>query len=130
MQITGTFVVTLAPLETYHQANDGNSLARLSIDKTFQGDLAATSRGEMLSSRSPVEGAAGYVAIEHVTGTLNGNSGTFVLQHYGVMSAAGMQLTLEVVPGSGTAELVGLSGTMNIRQEDGQHYYDFSFEFG
>ena len=130
MKITGTFTVTMAPLTSYHQSESGNTLGRMSIDKVFSGDLLATSKGEMLSSRSPKQGSAGYVAIEHVTGSLQGKSGSFVLQHHGIMSAKGMQLTVEVVPDSGTQDLTGLSGTMAIRQEEGLHYYDFTFELG
>ncbi len=128
MIITGKFDLSLTPLETYTTGTDGMQLGRMGIDKTFDGSLSAVSKGEMLNALSPVEGSAGYVAVEQVTGDLEGKKGSFVLQHYGTMSREGQQLILEVVPNSGSGELEGLSGTMKIRIEDGQHYYDFDYQ--
>jgi hypothetical protein len=126
--ISGKFDVVLKPLETYATGVDGVKLGRMSIDKTFFGSLSAVSKGEMLNALSPVEGSAGYVAIEQVTGELEGKKGSFVLQHYGLMGGVGgRRLTLEVVPNSGTGELKGLTGYMDIRIEGGQHYYDFEY---
>jgi hypothetical protein len=99
----------------------------MSIDKTFFGGLSAISKGEMLNALSPVEGSAGYVAVEQVTGELEGKKGSFVLQHYGLMGSGGRLLTLEVVPNSGTGELERLTGKMDIRIENRQHYYDFEY---
>jgi hypothetical protein len=82
----------------------------------------------MLTAVTPVEGSAGYVAIEQVTGTLSGRNGRFVLQHFGTMNRGNNFLLLEVVPDSGTGELTGLSGKMSIRMEDGQHFYEFDYE--
>ena len=128
MKITGKFEVELKPLETYAQGNDEINLGRMSIDKTFSGELEARSRGEMLTAMTPVKGSAGYVAIEQVSGSLSGKRGSFVLQHFGTMDRGSDRLLLEVVPDSGTGQLSGLSGEMAIRIEDGQHYYDFEFE--
>ena len=128
MKITGKFEVELKPLETYAQGNDEINLGRISIDKTFSGELEARSRGEMLTAMTPVKGSAGYVAIEQVSGSLSGKRGSFVLQHFGTMDRGSDRLLLEVVPDSGTGQLSGLSGEMAIRIEDGQHYYDFEFE--
>ncbi len=127
MKATGTFAVKLLPLEPYATGSEGNSLGRMSIDKTFQGDLAATSQGEMLSAMTPTEGSAGYVAMEQVSGTLNGKQGTFVLQHFGITNATGSRLILEVVPDSATGDLASLRGTMDIQVEDGQHTYQFEY---
>src|SRR5262249_10125904 len=107
----GSFEVKLAPIETYSK---DASLGRMSIDKHFHGDLEATSIGEMLSAGSPVKGSAGYVAIEKVTGTLEGQSGSFVLQHFATMNRGTPRLMIEVVPDSGTGDLTGLSGTLQI----------------
>ena len=82
----------------------------------------------MLTVTTPVEGSAGYVAIEQVTGTLSGKSGSFTLQHYGKMHQDEQTLLLEVVPNSGTGELVGISGKMTIRIEGGRHYYEFDYQ--
>ena len=103
-------------------------LGRMSIDKTFDGDLEATSKGEMLTAGSGGKGSSGgYVALEEVTGTLNGRSGTFVLQHNATMNRGVPQLNIIVVPGSGTGQLAGLTGTMNIIITDGKHAYDFEY---
>jgi hypothetical protein len=126
MQASGTFEVTMTPLETYNQSVDAK-VGRMSIDKSFAGDLVATSVGEMLSGGSPAEGSAGYVAIERVTGTLGGRRGSFLLQHSGTMTPESHGVTITVVPTSGTGELEGLAGTMGIRVEDGQHFYSFEY---
>ncbi len=128
MKITGTFEVKMEPLEYSGQSKDGAQLGRMSINKTFNGDLSATSQGEMLSAMTPVKGSAGYVAIEQASGTLNGKKGSFILQHFGVMAGTESRLILEVVPGSGTGELEGLSGKMTIDIKDGSHYYGFEYE--
>jgi hypothetical protein len=99
----------------------------MSIDKEFKGDLAATSRGEMLMAGTSVKGSAGYVAIERVTGSLGGRAGSFVLQHTGVMNRGTPQLSVSVVPDSGTDQLVGLSGRMAIIIESGKHSYEFDY---
>ena len=127
MQATGKFEVNLQPLDSYATGSEGIALGRMSIDKTFQGDLEAKSLGEMLTAMTPVEGAAGYVAIEQASGTLHGKRGTFVLQHFGIMNARESRLVLEVVPDSGTGELVNLAGKMTIQIEDGQHSYIFDY---
>ncbi|GJM41792.1 MAG: hypothetical protein DHS20C20_20740 [Ardenticatenaceae bacterium] len=129
MLAIGTFDVNLQPLTPYTTGEAGTSLSRMSIDKTFQGDLVANSIGEMLTAMTAVEGSAGYVAIEQVTGRLNGKQGSFVFQHHGVMNATGQQLILEVLPDSGTGELTNLTGKMVIRNVDGQHSYEFDYSF-
>jgi hypothetical protein len=129
MHISGKFEVDLRPLPFSTEGKDGINLARMSINKTFYGELLASSKGEMLSARTAAAESAGYVAIEQVTGTLAGKKGSFVLQHFGTMQGGDNFLLLEVVPDSGTGELAGLSGKMAIRIEDGQHFYDFEYEF-
>jgi hypothetical protein len=99
----------------------------MSIEKQFEGDLEATSKGEMLTAGSAVKGSAGYVAIERVSGTLHGRRGTFVLQHNGVMNRGAPGLTVSVVPDSGTGELAGLSGTMSIDLSGGKHAYELTY---
>ena len=128
MKVSGKFEVKLQPLDSYTQGIDGIGLGRMSIEKTFGGELSALSKGEMLTAITSVEGSAGYVAVEQVTGTLSGRSGSFVLQHFGTTSQGRNFLLLEVVPDSGTGELAGISGKMSIRIEDGQHNYEFDYE--
>ena len=123
---SGTFEVTLNPQPLCDSGADA-ALGRLSIDKQFRGDLEATSKGEMLSARTGVQGSAGYVAIEHVKGTLHGRAGSFVLQHTGSMNRGVPQLSVTVVPDSGTGQLVGLAGKMTINIAEGKHSYEFEY---
>lgn len=122
----GPFEVKLTP-QPLEQSGDGSPLGRLSIDKQFHGDLEATSKGEMLTASGGVKGSAGYVAIESVIGRLHGRSGSFVLQHSGTMTRGAPQLTITVVPDSGSGELVGLAGKMTIDITGGKHSYDFEY---
>ncbi|MBI3897436.1 MAG: DUF3224 domain-containing protein [Gammaproteobacteria bacterium] len=124
----GRFEVTLAP-QTPDDKAEGTTLGRKSIDKKFHGDLEATSKGEMLSAITSRQGSAGYVAIERVSGKLHDRSGTFVLQHCGTMNRGAPQLTVDVVPDSGTDQLIGLVGKMAIKIADGNHFYEFEYAF-
>jgi len=119
---SGTFEVKLNPQTPYEA-----SLGRMSIDKQFHGDLEAASKGEMLSMMTAVKGSAGYVAMELVSGALHGRKGTFVLQHSGTMTRGAPQLSVSVVPDSGTGQLAGLQGTMIIKIEGGKHFYEFEY---
>jgi len=124
-QAKGTFDVKLNPQDDGPDAPVG----RMSIDKQFQGDLVATSKGMMVMASSPsVKNSAGYVAIEKVTGTLHGRNGTFYLQHNGTMTRGAGELTITVIPDSGTDELEGLQGTMNIIIAEGKHSYEFEYD--
>ena len=120
---SGPFDVKVTP-----QEGADATVGRMSIDKQFHGDLEATSKGQMLTaSSSTVKGSAGYVAIEKVTGTLNGRRGSFYLQHSGTMTRGTGDLTITVIPDSGTDELTGLMGRMNIIITEGKHSYDFEY---
>jgi Protein of unknown function (DUF3224) len=121
MRARGTFTVKLTP-ETSDEY-----IARMSIDKQFHGDLDAVSQGQMLSTSTEIEGSAGYVAMERVSGTLHGRHGTFVLQHNGTMNRGAAELAVRVVPDSGTGELVGLAGSMTIVISDGKHSYELTY---
>ena len=124
---SGTFEVKLNPQDQGADAPVG----RMEIDKQFQGDLVATSKGQMLmAGSSSVKDSAGYVAIERVTGTLNGRRGSFYLQHNGVMTRGVGELTITVIPDSGTDQLVGLRGKMNIIIAEGKHSYEFEYTLG
>ena len=124
---TGAFEVTMTPVDS--QAHDGGvTTARLTLRKTFTGDLVGTSVGEMLTARTAVPGSAGYVAIERVEGTLHGRAGAFVFQHSGTMSrAGGEQLAITVVPDSATGDLAGLAGSLAIKIDAGKHTYVFTY---
>lgn len=103
-------------------------LARMTLDKQYHGDLEAGGQGQMLTAGTAVKGSGAYVAIEKVTGTLKGRSGSFVLQHTGTMTQNVPQLTIVVVPDSGTGQLAGLTGKMTITiAPGGKHSYDFEY---
>jgi hypothetical protein len=106
---------------------DAPALGRMTLDKQIHGDLEATSKGQMLTAGTSVEGSAGYVAIERLSGTLRGRTGTFILQHTGTMNRGALQLSITVVPDSGTGQLTGLTGKMDIQITDGKHSYDFAY---
>ena len=125
----GPFEVKLSPQASDQQPADA-TLGRMLIDKQFHGDLEAHSRGQMLTAGTSVKGSAGYVAIELVSGTLNGRMGTFILQHTGTMTRGKPQLSVTVVPDSGTGELAGLVGKMAIDIAGGKHSYDFEYTIG
>jgi hypothetical protein len=124
----GTFTVDVHPL----QPAPPEGLSRYSIDKQIHGDLEATTKGEMLSGGDPRQGAAGYVAMEMVTGTLKdeqgvGRQGSFALQHSATMDKSGPNMTVIVVPGSGIGALKGIAGTFTIQIAKGEHSYAFDY---
>jgi hypothetical protein len=121
-QARGAFEVKITP-DTPANNPEGTPLSRLSIDKQFHGDLEGSSKGWMLAAGTAVQGSAGYVALEQVSGSLQGRHGTFVLQHSGTMNRGVPKLSINVVPDSGTGELVGLAGKLEIEIKDGKHSY-------
>ena len=122
---SGPFDVKVTPQD---DQSDDPLLNRMTLDKQYHGDLEATAKGQMLTAGTDVKGSGAYVAIEKVTGTLKGRTGTFVLQHSGTMTQNAPQLTITVVPDSGTGQLAGLSGKMTIIiAPDGKHSYDFEY---
>ena len=123
---TGTFEVKMTP-QAPSEVESAAGVGRFGLEKVFSGDLVGTSRGTMLAVQTDVPGSAGYVAIERVEGELGGRAGGFVLQHDGRMSRGVGQLTVTVVPDSGTGGLAGLSGTLQIRIEGGEHFYDLEY---
>lgn len=126
MKVSGTFDVTAAH-EPPFEAIDGVTLGRSRFDKRFSGALSGTGAVQMLSARTATPNSAGYVAVERVSGKLDGKEGTFVLLHMGVMTRGSPSLIITVVPDSGTGALAGLVGSMQIRVEDGKHHYDFDY---
>lgn len=122
----GTFDVKVSPQAQEEKVGDP-TVGRMALDKQFHGDLEAASKGQMLSVGTDVKQSAGYVAMERVTGTLKGHSGSFALQHSGTMTRGTPSLTITVVPDSGTGELAGIAGSMSIVIADGKHSYDFAY---
>ena len=123
----GSFTVDLKPLPEPDVA-DGVTLGRMSLEKRFEGDLVASGKGQMLTAVTAVQGSAGYVAIERVTGTLHGKGGSFVFQHSGTVAGGAQQLSITVVPDSGTGELAGISGAFRIQIVEGRHFYEFEYQ--
>lgn len=127
MRASGTFEVKLAPAAN-DSTPEGPNLGRMSIDKTFKGDLEGVSKGEMITAAGiTVKESAAYSAVERVTGTLHGRKGSFALQHTGVMDRGKPSLLITVVPDSATGELAGLTGTMDIIIDGGKHSYVFDY---
>lgn len=124
----GTFEVKVLPQAAQEDVGDP-AIGRMALDKQFHGELLASSKGQMLALRTATPGSAGYVAIERVVGTLGGRSGSFALQHSGIMRRGTPTLVLTVIPDSGTDELAGLHGSMAIVITDGQHFYEFDYGF-
>jgi hypothetical protein len=121
---SGTFEVKLKP-QTDEKAEA--SLTRMSIEKQFQGELEGTSSGQMLAAGTAVKDSAGYVAMELVKASLGSRKGTFVLQHNATMNRGTPSLSITIVPDSGTGDLTGISGKMNIRIEGGKHFYELEY---
>lgn len=129
-QASGPFDVKRTAMDSV-DAGNGAAFGRMRFDKRFHGDLEATSVVEMLSAGNPAAGSAGYVALEHVVGTLHGRAGSFMLQHNGVMDRGTSSLQVTVVPGSGTRALADLAGTLVIAiAADGAHSYTFDYTIG
>jgi len=128
MKATGTFDVKITP-QASDLAPEGPNLGRMSLDKQFQGDLAGTAKGEMITAAGiVVKESAAYSAVERITGTLHGKPGSFALQHTGIMNRGTPSLNVTVVPDSATGELAGLTGKMEIIIEGKLHKYVFDYE--
>ncbi len=126
---TATFVLDSFDHAPYDEA-EGAVLGKARITKTFTGEVEGTSGVEMLGCHN-ADGPAAYVALERLQVRLHGRAGTFVLQHWagtGVDGAPGMHLT--VVPGTGTGELAGITGSAAIRVADGVHTFEIEYAVG
>lgn len=120
----GTFDVKVTPAP----GDDKDAVpGRFLLEKQIHGDLEGTSKGQMLTAGDFAKGSAGYVAIEQITATLAGRTGSFALQHSGTLNHGAQELNIKVVPGSGTGQLEGIAGTMTIEIKDGKHSYDFEY---
>jgi len=125
MTARGTFEVTMTPQAS--NTHDGVTESRVALEKRYHGHLEAAGSGTMLSATTPVKGSAGYVAMERVSGTLHGRAGSFVLQHSGLMTGGTPQLTVMIVPDSGTGELAGISGQCSITVTPAGHTYELHY---
>ena len=125
MLVKGTFEVKAASVA--EDKAEGLTLGRFSLHKQYHGELEATGEGEMLTGSTSVQGSAAYVAVERVTAMLSGRSGSFLLQHAGTMNRGTPSLAITVVPDSGTGDLAGMTGGMNIVIADGKHFYELEY---
>ena len=124
---TGTFEVKVEPIPGESEG-DRPSFPRFTLDKQYQGDLEGPSHGEMMTVNGTVEGSAAAVAIEHFSGSLHGKKGSFALVHSATMKRGGeYAMIIRVVPDSGTEQLSGLTGTLEIVIEGDKHLYNFDF---
>ena len=124
----GTFDVKLTPQKPDSKEAESAKLGRMSINKQFHGDLEGTGDGEMLYNASPASESGAYVAIERVTAKLDGRSGSFDLQHLGVKDQGKATLSINVIPGSGTGDLKGIAGKLDIQIDStGKHSYDLEY---
>lgn len=123
----GEFQVDLKPIDAHVQGINGNNLGRMSIAKRYNGAMQGESSGEMLTAMSAVKGSAGYVAVEQFVGELDDKQGSFVMQHYGLMDNGSESLVVDIVPGTGTGELTGISGKLTILVENGDHFYRLDY---
>jgi hypothetical protein len=121
---TGPFDVTLTPQESAPDA----PVARMLLYKEFHGDLEAISHGEMLAAHEPLTGAGVYVAIDRVTGTLHGRGGSFLMAHRGIRNAEMQELSIVIIPGSGTGQLEHITGTVGIEIKGKEHFYSVEYE--
>jgi hypothetical protein len=123
----GPFEVKMNPLPADGDA-DGAGIGRMALDKRYRGDLEATGVGQMLALHGDEKGSAGYVAIERISGTLQGRSGSFAAQHFGLMDRGEKALRIDIIPDTGRGELVGIRGRMDIRFEaGGAHFYSIDY---
>jgi hypothetical protein len=123
-QARGSFDVTITPQESAADA----PVARMLLYKEFHGALEAVAQGEMMAAHEPLTGAAVYVAIDRVTGTLDGRGGSFLMAHRGIRNAEGQSLDVVIVPGSGTGQLTGVTGTVGIEIVGKEHFYTVEYE--
>ena len=124
MHAKGAFDVTITPQQTADDA----PVARMTLYKEFHGDLEAIAHGEMMAAHEPLTGAGVYVALDRVTGTLDGRSGSFLMAHRGIRNADGQELSIVIVPGSGTGQLTGITGTIGIEIVEKKHFYTVEYE--
>ena len=126
LRARGTFTVALTPQPFVEDVGDPG-IGRMALHKVFVGELEGSASGQMLAMRSDTPGSAGYVAMDRVTGSLQGRSGAFSLQHSGTMTRGAPELSITVIPDSGTGELAGIAGRLAIDIRDGQHFYDLEY---
>lgn len=122
MDARGRFEVQVTPVAADAYA-DGATMGRMTLDKQFSGDLVGTGKGQMLTGMGSVKGSAAYSAIDRITGTVHGRRGSFIIQHTGIMARGAQSLVITIVPDSGTDELAGIAGTLEITIEGKQHSY-------
>jgi hypothetical protein len=125
-QAKGTFEVKVTPQPVQVDVGDP-TVGRMAIAKQFTGDIQGYSKGQMLAVGTPIDGSAGYVAMERVTASVHGREGSFALQHTGTINRGNPELSITIVPDSGTDALAGIAGDLSIVVENGVHSYVLAY---
>jgi hypothetical protein len=125
---SGAFEIAMIPAGA-PEKEGRTAIARIGLDKKYLGALAAIGKGQMLTAVTDTKGSAAYVAIERISGTLDGRQGSFVIQHAGTMSGGASEATIRIVPDSGTDALAGISGSLTITVVGGKHLYALDYAF-
>ena len=127
--VTASFDVTGWDPAGSDAPETGPELSRIGLEKTFTGAFEGTSTGEgLFCGMADPSAGAGYVVSERLTGQLEGRSGSFVVQHGGLMAPGEPPRSFgNIVPGSGTDELTGITGTMEIGED---HTLTLTYELG
>jgi hypothetical protein len=123
---TGSFKVSMTPTSPPERSGR-TALGRMLLEKQYSGDLIATGKGEMLTAVTDTKGSASYVAIEQIAGVLDGKEGSFVVHHTGTMAGGVDQLSIAIVPDSGTEQLTGIAGKLSLKVVEGEHVFELEY---
>jgi hypothetical protein len=105
-------------------------LARASVTNSFTGGIEAAATSCEYTVVYTDEDNGTFTGLELLAGTLDGRRGTFVLAERGTFSADGtVHGQIEVVAGTGTGELTGLSGTGSFVYRNGQSAFPYSLDY-
>lgn len=126
LEATGTFHIKMSPVDVA-AGTPADAYGRMTIAKNYEGDIAGTGTGEMLGAMG-LDASGAYVAMERIVGTLNGREGAFTVVHYGVVESGRQELSIIIVPGSGSGDLTGIKGVYRLDIADGVHRYMLQYE--
>ncbi|MER5737662.1 MULTISPECIES: DUF3224 domain-containing protein [unclassified Streptomyces] len=134
MRASGTFKVadfTPAPVAG-PQIETAVSVGAATMDKRYEGEVTGRSTTLFTSAFDQSTAMGTYIAMESFEGTLHGGAGSFNFAHSKTTSGGTPQDEFFViVPGSGTRELAGITGSGGIEvDEDGTHHIWFDYEIG
>lgn len=124
-----TFEIKSWEEKAYDESDGSPKLTRAQITKVYHGDIEAKSTLEYLMMYRS-DGSASFVGFERVVGSIDGHSGSFVLQHEGSFKDGIVRVTMFVVFESGTGVLSGLRGesTYTVGHAE-KHAITFDYDF-